>query len=94
MQLMVLVPPDAANVVPGIRCVAEVALLDRSMLLAGDFPRYHTEMPHIMAGRRLVTLGTVGRVGRRMAESCDRPTQDPVTRGAALFEEPAMRIVV
>ena len=58
---VMLVPANAADVVPAIRLVAAVALLDAGMLLPGDLLGNHLEVHHVMTRRRLVALGAVRR---------------------------------
>jgi hypothetical protein len=69
---MALVPSNIPNVVPGIGRVPQLALLDIVLLLPGDLPGRHTEV----AERRIV-VGTIRRVRRGMAETDDRPRENP-----------------
>lgn len=55
-RLMMLVPTDILDVVPGINLVARATLFDADMLLTGHPLRDHLEMHHIMAWWRLVAL--------------------------------------
>ena len=80
--LMMLVVPDAANIVPDGRLVTAVALSnfdfaaasrDLCVLLAGDGLVKHVEVHHVVTWRRLMALGTSCRVGRRVLVSLDCP---------------------
>ena len=55
-ELVVLVPSHAADIVPRIGLMAEVALLDPGVLLVRDHHRDHVEVAHVVARRRLVAL--------------------------------------
>ena len=57
--LMVLVPAGSKDVVPRRGLVALKALVDARVRLPGNAGRNHFEVPHVMAGRRLMALGTV-----------------------------------
>ena len=67
------VKADTPDVVPRGRLMAEKALADLCVRLARDAHRNHFEVHHVMARRRLVTLGARLRDGRWMAEFRDRP---------------------
>src|SRR6516162_5670054 len=58
---VVLVPAHALDVVPSGRLVAQITLIDSGVVLPGYLHRHHLEMPHVVARRRLVALGTVPR---------------------------------
>ena len=58
-SLMVLVPADPLDVVPGIGLMTKVALLHPRVLLTGDRHRDHLEMSHIVARRRLMALRAI-----------------------------------
>ena len=79
---MVLVPPAAFDVVPRVRLMATIALVDLyivatwisgSIRVACDRFRNHLEVHHIVARRRLVTLRTICRPRRRVLELGDGP---------------------
>src|SRR6266545_1313326 len=93
-RLMVLVPADAANIVPGIGLMAQVALLDPRMFLSRHYHGNHVEVVHVVAGRRLVALCTFDRVGRRMLETRDLPGGGQVARRTFLAEQVAVRTAI
>lgn len=91
---MVFVPADAANVVPGVGLVAEVALLDSRVMLPSHHHGKHVEVVHIVAGRRLVALRTFDGAGRRMLEARDLPGCGQVARRTFLAEQVAVRATI
>ena len=58
-MLVVFIPAYPFDVVPGIGLMAQIALLDPGVRLAGDRLRYHFEMSHMMARWRLMAFRTV-----------------------------------
>src|SRR6266568_7811254 len=91
---VVLVPPDALHVVPGIGLVAEEALRDVGVLDPCDHHRDHMKVRHIMAGWGLVALGTVHGERRGVAELGDVPGTCRVTGSAVAPEEGAVGVLV
>ena len=59
--LVMLVPSDAADIVPSVCLVAEIALFDTGVFLARHHHRDHAEVAHVVAGWRLVALRALGR---------------------------------
>ena len=51
-----LEPADALDVIPRIRPMAQEALVDLCVLLAGDTFVHHLEVHHVVAWRRLMAL--------------------------------------
>src|SRR3990167_51342 len=90
-SLVVLVPTDASNGVPGIRLVAQIALLDAGMLLTSHYLRDHVKMPHVVTGRGLMTLHAIGRGGRWMLVAGDLPAARCVAFRALLAEQVPVR---
>src|SRR6266568_7516254 len=68
-----LVPSDAANIVPGVGLMAKVALLHARMFLPCHHHRNHVEVMHVMAWRSLMALRAFGRTCRRMQEPGNLP---------------------
>ena len=93
-ELVVLVPTDATDVVPGVGLVAEIALLDAGVVLAGHHHRDHVEMAHIVTGRRLMALRTFDGTGRRVLEARDLPGRRQMAGHAFAAEEIAMRTAI
>jgi hypothetical protein len=88
---MVLLPPDATDIVPDISLATEIALLDTRMVLACRHHRNHVEMMHVVAWRFLVALLAFGRTGRRMLEAGNPPVRGDVAGRTFLSEQVAMR---
>ena len=80
--LVMLVIPDAFDVVPGRGLMAAITLIHLNgaaasgylrIFLSGDLFRNHFKVHHVMARRRLMTLRARLRGGRRVMEFGDCP---------------------
>lgn len=71
--------------------MAEITLLDAGMLLTGHHLRDHVKMPHVVTGRGLMTLHTVGRRGGWMFVAHDLPSARCVAFRALLAEQVPVR---
>ena len=91
---VVLVPPDALDVVPRRRLMARVTLVDLSMLPPRYLHRHHLKVHHVMTRRCLVALGAVGGTGRRVSELGNRPSRRRVTLSAVRAEKLPVAILV
>src|SRR5260370_33773987 len=91
---MVLVKAHALDVVPRRRLVTQVALVDLGTRLARHLHRDHVEVPHVVAGRRLVTLGAVRRARRRVPKLRDRALRRRVALRAVLSEQLEVPVLV
>ena len=89
-----LVPAGIFDVVPRRGLVALKTLVDARVRLAGDACGNHLEMHHVVAGRGLMTLGAVHRIGGRMSELGNGPTVGGMTLRTALAEQFEMTVVV
>ena len=84
---------DVDDVVPP-GCVAALeALVYTCMLLAGELLRDHREVPHEMAGRRLVALHAVFRAGRWVLISGHEPRLHRVALRTVIAEAIEVRIL-
>lgn len=93
MASMVNIPTNPFDVVPGVRRVAGVALLD-PRTFAGDALGDHLEVHHVVAWRRQMTLRALSRARRRVAKLGDPPCRQRVAATALRAEEPLVRIAV
>ena len=91
-RLVVLVPPHAADVVPGGGLVAEEALVYLRVLLTGDLHRDHLEVHHVVARRRLMALGARLVGGRGVAKFGDGPFLGGMALGAVGPEEAVVAV--
>lgn len=66
--------------------MAQVTPPNLGVFDSGDFFRDHVKVLHVMAWRRLVALGAIGRSWRGMDEFLHRPGIGRVT-GAAILSE-------
>ena len=73
--------------------MALVTLVDLGARLPSYLGRYLIEMHHVMAGRGLVALSTIGGVGRRMPILWDRPLRRSMALRTVLAEQFAVRIL-
>ena len=98
---MVLVKTDAFDVIPRVGLMAAIALVDlhisatriaRSVRFTGNRLVNHFKVHHVMARRRLVTLGAGLRDGRWVSEFRDRPLRRAVAWRAVGAEQTAMPV--
>ena len=89
-----LVPAGPQDVIPGRRLVALKTLVDSCVRFARNTSRDHLEVPHIMAGWRLMALGAVQGRCRRVAEFRNRPAIGGVALRAILTIEFEVAVIV
>jgi hypothetical protein len=90
---MVLVPADAADVVPSRRLMAHVTLTDLRVWPACYSHRDHVKVHHIVARRGLMTLGAIRGTRRRVAKLWYRPAIGGMTLPAVLPKQGKMSIL-
>lgn len=91
---VMLEPADALDVIPRIRPMAQEALVDLCVLLAGDTFVHHLEVHHVVAWRRLMALRAVLGSRRGVQEPCNSPTGGLMTVAAFPAEQIPMRLAV
>jgi len=84
--LVMFIPTGAFDVIPRGGLVALRTLVDSRVRLTSDASRNHLEVHHVVAGRRLVALGTVHRIGGRMLILGNGPAVGGMTLCAILAE--------
>ena len=72
--------------------MAEVALVDPGVGPAGHLGRDHVEVAHVVAGRRLVALGTLDRPRRGMAKFGDGPLGRSMARRALASKKTSVAV--
>ncbi len=92
--LVMFIPTGAFDVIPRGGLVALRTLVDSRVWLASDASRNHLEVHHVVAGRRLVALGAVHRIGGRMSKFREGPLVCGMTLCAILTKQFEMAIVV
>jgi len=88
------IPTGAFDVIPRGGLVALRTLVDSRVRLTSDASRNHLEVHHVVAGRRLVALGTVHRIGGRMSKFREGPSVGGMTLCAILAKQFEMAIVI
>lgn len=89
-----LVESRVFDVVPRRRLVALKTLVDSGVRFSRDACRDHLEVHHVMARRCLMTLSTIGRVGRGVPVFGNRPSIGCVALRTILTEQREMTVVV
>ena len=93
-HLVMLEPANALDVIPRIRSMAQKALVDLCVVLAGDSFVHHLEVHHVVAWRRLMALRAVLGSRRGVEEPCNSPTGGLMTVAAFPAEQLAMWLAV
>ena len=92
-MLMGFIPTYSFDVVPGIGLMAQIALLDLGVRLAGDRLHYHFEMSHIiMAWRRLMAFRAVLGARGGVLVPCNLSGRRNVAVGASAPKERVARV--
>ena len=71
---MMFVVPDADDVIPTGRVMALKTLIHTRVLLVSELLGNHREVPHVVTGRRLMTLNTLRGSRGRMLIPLHRPS--------------------